>query len=91
MGPRIIVGFAAETGSAEKTPLELGREKMQRKGADFLAVNTVGVNLGFGTDENTITLLSALTDEEPVLIGSKKDVSVRLLEYVSGFFGPDCS
>lgn len=91
MGPQIIVGFAAETGSAEKTPLELGREKMQRKGADFLAVNTVGVNLGFGTDENTITLLSALTDEEPVLIGSKKDVSVRLLEYVSGFFGEDCA
>ena len=54
-------------------------------------MNTVGVNLGFGTDENTITLLSALTDEEPVLIGSKKDVSVRLLEYVRGFFGPDCS
>jgi len=74
MGPQIIVGFAAETGSAEKTPLELGREKMQRKGADFLAVNTVGVNLGFGTDENTITLLSALTDEEPVLIGSQKGV-----------------
>lgn len=91
MGPQIIVGFAAETGSAEKTPLELGREKMQRKGADFLAVNTVGVNLGFGADENTITLLSALTEEEPVLIGSKKDVSVRLLEYVSGFFGEDCA
>lgn len=91
MGPQIIVGFAAETGSAEKTPLELGREKMQRKGSDFLAVNTVGVNLGFGTDENTITLLSTLTEEEPVLMGSKKDVSVRLLEYVSGFFGEDCS
>lgn len=91
MGPQIIVGFAAETGSAEKTPLELGREKMQRKGADFLAVNTVGVNLGFGADENTITLLSTLTEEEPVLMGSKKDVSVRLLEYVSGFFGEDCA
>lgn len=91
MGPQIIVGFAAETGSAEKTPLELGREKMQRKGADFLAVNTVGVNLGFGTDENTITLLSTLTEEEPVLMGSKKDVSVRLLEYVSGFFGEGCA
>lgn len=91
MGPQIIVGFAAETGSAEKTPLELGREKMQRKGADFLAVNTVGVNLGFGTDENTITLLSTLTEEEPVLMGSKKDISVRLLEYVSGFFDEDCA
>ncbi|VTY04803.1 bifunctional phosphopantothenoylcysteine decarboxylase/phosphopantothenate synthase [Rothia mucilaginosa] len=91
VGPQIIVGFAAETGSAEKTPLELGREKMQRKGADFLAVNTVGVNLGFGTDENTITLLSTLTEEEPVLMGSKKDISVRLLEYVSGFFDEDCA
>ncbi|MBD9233021.1 MAG: phosphopantothenoylcysteine decarboxylase, partial [Rothia mucilaginosa] len=91
MGPQIIVGFAAETGSAEKTPLELGREKMQRKGADFLAVNTVGVNLGFGTDENTITLLSTLTEEEPVLMGSKRDISVCLLEYVSGFFGEDCA
>ena len=62
LGPKLIVGFAAETGSAEKTPLELGREKLHRKGTDFLAVNTVGVNRGFGTDDNTITLLSTLND-----------------------------
>ena len=86
LGPQLIVGFAAETGSADKTPLELGREKMMRKGTDFLAVNTVGLNLGFGADENTITLLSTLTDESPVLTGSKTDISVRLLEYVARFF-----
>lgn len=83
LGPKLIVGFAAETGSAEKTPLELGREKLQRKGTDFLAVNTVGVNRGFGTDDNTITLLSTLNDEAPVFSGSKKELSVRLLEHVA--------
>ena len=85
LGPKLIVGFAAETGSAEKTPLELGREKLQRKGTDFLAVNTVGVNRGFGTDDNAITLLSILNDEEPVFSGSKKELSVRLLEHVAAF------
>lgn len=85
LGPKLIVGFAAETGSAEKTPLELGREKLQRKGTDFLAVNTVGVNRGFGTDDNTITLLSTLNDEVPVFSGSKKELSVRLLEHVAAF------
>lgn len=85
LGPKLIVGFAAETGSAEKTPLELGREKLQRKGTDFLAVNTVGVNRGFGTDDNTITLLSALNNEAPVFSGSKKELSVRLLEHVAAF------
>ena len=85
LGPKLIVGFAAETGSAEKTPLELGHEKLQRKGTDFLAVNTVGVNRGFGTDDNTITLLSTLNDEAPVFSGSKKELSVRLLEHVAAF------
>ena len=85
LGPKLIVGFAAETGSAEKTPLELGREKLLRKGTDFLAVNTVGVNRGFGTDDNTITLLSTLIDEAPVFSGSKKELSVRLLEHVAAF------
>ena len=85
LGPKLIVGFAAETGSAEKTPLELGREKLQRKGTDFLAVNTVGVNRGFGTDDNTITLLSTLNDEAPVFSGSKKELSVRQLEHVAAF------
>ena len=84
-GPKLIVGFAAETGSAEKTPLELGREKLQLKGTDFLAVNTVGLHRGFGTDDNAITLLSTLNDEVPVFSGSKKELSVRLVEHVAAF------
>ena len=78
-GPRLIVGFAAETGSPDKTPLELGREKLTRKGCDFLAVNTVGISQGFGTDENTVTLISSLTDEAPVFSGSKGEISRDIL------------
>ena len=55
----IIVGFAAETGDAETSVLELGREKLARKGCDLLVVNEVGVDKTFGADENTIHLLRA--------------------------------
>ena len=43
------------------------------------------MNRGFGTDDNTITLLSTLNDEAPVFSGSKKELSVRLLEHVVAF------
>ena len=84
-GPRLIVGFAAETGSPDKTPLELGREKLTRKGCDFLAVNTVGISQGFGTDENTVTLISSLTDEAPVFSGSKGEVSRDILTTLAAY------
>ena len=87
-GAHLIVGFAAETGSAERTPLELGREKLARKGCDFLALNTVGVNQGFGTDDNTITLLSSLTGREPVFSGSKQVVSDQILRTLAQYVKP---
>ena len=37
----VIVGFAAETGDATGTVLELGRAKLARKGCDLLVVNDV--------------------------------------------------
>ena len=87
-GAHLIVGFAAETGSAERTPLELGREKLARKGCDFLALNTVGVKQGFGTDDNTITLLSSFTDREPVFSGSKQVVSDQILRTLAQYVKP---
>lgn len=81
----LIVGFAAETGTAQKSPLELGREKLARKGCDFLAVNTVSASEGFGTDNNTVTLLSALTDGAPVFSGSKREVAQGILQTVAAY------
>lgn len=61
-GP-VIVGFAAETGDAEHSVLELGREKLARKGCDVLVVNEVGRDKTFGADDNTVSILVAGRDE----------------------------
>ncbi|MFZ1287759.1 MAG: phosphopantothenoylcysteine decarboxylase, partial [Candidatus Phosphoribacter sp.] len=55
----IIVGFAAETGDAGGTVLELARAKLARKGCDVLVANEVGRHLTFGQDANTVHLLFA--------------------------------
>jgi len=55
-GP-VIVGFAAETGDATGSVLDLARAKLARKGCDLLVVNDVSHGQGFGTDANTVHLL----------------------------------
>ena len=52
----IIVGFAAETGDAAGSVLDLAREKLVRKGCDLLVANEVGDGVAFGTDTNTVHL-----------------------------------
>ena len=54
---QIIVGFAAETGDSTASVAEHGRAKLQRKGCDLLVVNEVGRDLGFGSDDNEVTIL----------------------------------
>ena len=53
----VIVGFAAETGDAEHSVLDLAREKFVRKGCDVLVANEVGVDKTFGQDINTVHIL----------------------------------
>ena len=50
-----LVGFAAETENLEA----YARAKLERKRLDLVAANKVGNGLGFETDENAITLISA--------------------------------
>lgn len=47
------VGFAAETGDVER----LAREKLLAKGADLVAANEVGADLGFDTEDNALLLV----------------------------------
>ena len=54
---RVTVGFAAETGDATHTVLQLGREKFARKGCDLLMVNEVGFHTTFGQPTNAGWLL----------------------------------
>src|SRR4051794_22842919 len=48
----VVVGFAAETGDADRSVLELGRAKLARKGCDLLVVNDVSGGRVFGSADN---------------------------------------
>lgn len=51
--PKLVVGFAAETDADP----EKAKEKLKRKGCDWLVLNDVGGGKVFGQDDNAITLL----------------------------------
>ena len=56
-GRPVIVGFAAETGSPERSVRELGLEKLARKGCDLLVVNDVSDGQVFGQPDNEVVIL----------------------------------
>ena len=68
---QVIVGFAAETGDADHTVLELGRAKLERKGCDLLVVNDVSGGKVFGSDLNEAVILDRNGTALPVPSGSK--------------------
>jgi len=55
----VIVGFAAETGDAQGSVLELGHSKLTRKGCDLLVVNDVSGGAVFGSPDNEAIILGA--------------------------------
>jgi phosphopantothenoylcysteine decarboxylase/phosphopantothenate--cysteine ligase len=56
--PRLLVGFAAETGGAESE----GQAKLARKGCDWIVANDVAAN-PMGGDLNQVTIVSAAGTE----------------------------
>ncbi|WP_299928691.1 bifunctional phosphopantothenoylcysteine decarboxylase/phosphopantothenate--cysteine ligase CoaBC [uncultured Nocardioides sp.] len=67
----VIVGFAAETGDATGTVLDLGRAKLARKGCDLLVVNDVSGGAVFGSADNEAVVLAADGATVDVPRGSK--------------------
>jgi phosphopantothenoylcysteine decarboxylase / phosphopantothenate---cysteine ligase len=63
---QVLVGFAAETPSTERSLLELGRAKLDRKGCDLLVLNDVGHGKAFGRDDNEIVLLTRNAADGPI-------------------------
>jgi phosphopantothenoylcysteine decarboxylase/phosphopantothenate--cysteine ligase len=80
---QVIVGFAAETESDDTALLNLARAKVARKGADLLVVNRVGWTEGFGTDENTVVVISQAGDIVGEATGTKRFVADRILDLLS--------
>jgi phosphopantothenoylcysteine decarboxylase/phosphopantothenate--cysteine ligase len=67
----VIVGFAAETGDDTGSVLELGRQKLARKGCDLIVVNDVGGGAVFGATDNQAVILGADGAEVDIPLGSK--------------------
>jgi phosphopantothenoylcysteine decarboxylase/phosphopantothenate--cysteine ligase len=78
--PRISLGFAAETHNA----FEYGRDKLWRKGLNFIAVNDVmAEGAGFAVDTNRVALLSSAGVVEEMPLQSKTAVAERLVYHVA--------
>jgi phosphopantothenoylcysteine decarboxylase / phosphopantothenate---cysteine ligase len=79
---QVVIGFAAETETDRTALLEIAREKMARKGCDYLVVNSVGWTTGFATDGNTVTILSSAGDIVGEASGTKSAVADRILDVI---------
>jgi phosphopantothenoylcysteine decarboxylase/phosphopantothenate--cysteine ligase len=79
---QVVVGFAAETGDETGDVLALGRAKLARKGCDVLVVNEVGAGRAFGTEDNTVTVLTSDGGSTPVGPASKDDVADEVWDAV---------
>ena len=65
--PRVVVGFAAETGDEHGSVMDYARDKLARKGCDLLVVNRVDGGRGFEVSDNAGAILAA-DGSEPVQI-----------------------
>ncbi len=75
----IIVGFAAETHDVDNN----AREKLTRKGLDFIVANDVSrSDIGFSSPDNEVLVISPEGDT-PIAKASKFEVAWRLLKLVS--------
>ena len=76
---QVLIGFAAETDDLLKN----ARAKMDRKGLDLILANDVSApGCGFGTDTNTVRVLSR--EGETTLSGSKEEVADGVWNFVAG-------
>ncbi len=67
----VIVGFAAETGDATGSVLDLARAKLARKGCDLLVVNDVSGGAVFGSPDNEAVILAPTARPADVPHGTK--------------------
>jgi phosphopantothenoylcysteine decarboxylase/phosphopantothenate--cysteine ligase len=79
--PALVVGFAAETGNLAAE----ASAKRARKGCDWIVGNDVAADKVFGSDENTVHLVTSSGIEKWPPMG-KAEVARRLAARIAGFF-----
>jgi phosphopantothenoylcysteine decarboxylase/phosphopantothenate--cysteine ligase len=80
---QVVVGFAAETGDATGSVLDLARAKLARKGCDLLVVNDVSGGAVFGSPDNEAVILAADGGSRDVPRGSKTQVAHAIWDEVA--------
>lgn len=78
-----IVGFAAETDN----PLEYGKAKLERKGADMLMVNSVAGGAVFGEARNSGWLIGRGGETQEIADGPKHVVAARIWDAIEEMTG----
>ena len=79
---QVVVGFAAETGDATGSVLELARAKLARKGCDLLVVNDVSGGAVFGSADNDAVILGADGSVTDVPAGSKAALAQVICDHI---------
>jgi phosphopantothenoylcysteine decarboxylase/phosphopantothenate--cysteine ligase len=80
---QIVIGFAAETEQDREALLEIGRAKLERKGADYLVLNRVGWTEGFATESNEVVILGTGGVIVSEASGSKTSVAADILDLLT--------
>lgn len=80
---QIIVGFAAETGGASVSAIDLARQKLRRKRCDLLVFNDVSDDQVFGSNQTNAVLLFADGPEENLGSLGKDTLADALLDRLS--------
>jgi len=81
--PKLVIGFAAETQNVSAYALE----KLQKKGLDMICANDVSnENMGFGSDENRILLISKQCPAGIDLgVASTKSLAKKVVQTVADY------
>jgi phosphopantothenoylcysteine decarboxylase / phosphopantothenate---cysteine ligase len=82
--PPLLVGFSAETKSKDEL-IKTAREKMERKGCDFIIANDVSrSDTGFGAKENEVIILGKNGFEKFMEKSPKPSIAQEILLVLSG-------
>lgn len=79
--PKLVVGFAAETGNLKKN----AKEKRARKGCDWILANDVSDGQVFGKDETRILFVTSGKTEDWGRM-SKQELAKKLVAEITGHF-----
>lgn len=79
----LIVGFAAETGDEHHTVEEYGRQKLARKGCDYIVVNDVGHGGAFESDHNAGLVLGSDGSALEIPRGSKHLIAAKIWDAIA--------